>query len=116
MNNQDYYNIEAIKDAIDLTKHYPLEVCLTQCQALCDSLDDDEQFSQLMGNRRSNECLKEIIRLSAAKYGARNLLSALLYLEGDTDGHQLQLAAHKIEAEKALKELNQLMQGYKPFD
>lgn len=102
-------NIQAIKDCIELTQRYPLQTCLVQCQLLCNALDDSEAFNRLMDSRRRNGCLREIARLSIAKYGARNLLSALLYLAGDTDGHQLQLKVYKYDSEKTIEELRNLM-------
>ncbi len=109
MNNAEHSNVEAIRDCIELTKRYPLETCLLQCQYLCGSLDDAEAFNKLMDAKRRNGCLREITRLACSKYGARNLLSALFYLSGDTEAAIFQFEVYKSGLENVLEEFRRLM-------
>lgn len=108
MERHQISNFQALRDCIELTQQYDLAACLEAAKKLCDSLNEDD-FAKVLESKKYDHCFHEVYMLAVAKWGARNVYSALLYLSGDTDGHQLQLAAYKYASERATKELNDLL-------
>ncbi len=107
MEHHEISNLQAIKDCIKLVEKYPLDECLTGATKMCIAIEDDALMVFLEEARR-DPCLDAIQSLAIAKWGARNVLAALLYLKGDTDGHQLQLASYKYAAKQATEDLKKL--------
>ncbi|NJO63202.1 MAG: hypothetical protein HC836_34775 [Richelia sp. RM2_1_2] len=91
--------------AYRLAQKYGLERCLAACKDLCDALDSDTD--ELFGT--DDECLREITREAIAKFGARNMYAAFLYLSGNTEATDLHLQAHRFTAERAMQEINEIL-------
>jgi hypothetical protein len=111
MNNKEWSNLQAIKDCIELTQHYPLEECLQKAKEMCDTLGHSKEFEKLMHRTRHDKCLDAITDLAIGKWGARNVFSALLYLAGNIDGSQLQLKIYEYDSKKAFRDINKLLEG-----
>jgi hypothetical protein len=82
-----------------------LERCLSTCKTLCDALDSDSE--ELF--RTDDECLREIIHEAGAKFGARNMYAAFLYLSGNVEAADLHLQAHRFLAEEAMQEIDKML-------
>ncbi|BAY84599.1 hypothetical protein NIES267_40950 [Calothrix parasitica NIES-267] len=90
--------IHTLPDCELIAQKYGLERCLVACKDFCDALDSDteEIFS------RDDECLREIIRLAVAKFGARNLYAAFLHISGNVEAADLHLQAHRFIVEQQI--------------
>lgn len=101
-----FYNfVYAFPDCNRLAQKYGLERTLAACKGLCDALDSDSE--ELF--RTDDECLREIIHEAGAKFGARNMYAAFLYLSGNVEAADLHLQAHRFIAERAMQEIDKML-------
>ncbi|MEB3218440.1 MAG: hypothetical protein VKN72_19705 [Nostocales cyanobacterium 94392] len=101
-----FYNfVQALPDCERLAQKYGLERCLAACKDLCDALDSDSE--ELFGT--DDECLRSITREAMAKFGARNMYAAFLYLSGNVEAAELHLQAHRFIAERAMLSITEIL-------
>lgn len=55
------------------------------------------------------ECLRKIIHEAMAKFGARNLYAAFLYLNGNVEAAELHLQAHRFITVGAMDKINEIL-------
>ncbi len=79
--------------------------CLAACKGLCDALDSDSE--ELF--RTDDKCLRSIIHEAGAKFGAKNMYAAFLYLSGNVEAADLHLQAHQFLAEQAMQEITEIL-------
>ncbi|WP_414622833.1 hypothetical protein [Calothrix sp. CCY 0018] len=87
-----------------MLKSTPGGRCLTACKALCDALDNNSE--ELFGT--DDECLREIIREAAAKFGARSLYAAFLHSYGNVEARDLHLQIHRFTIERVMREIDDI--------
>lgn len=107
MDNYFYYFVQTLPECDRLINKYGLDKCLQASKGFCDDLEDGRDLVKYV--KGDDKCAIEIAKEAVAKYGARNMYSAFLYLAGDTEAADLHLAAHRFISANAITEINNIL-------
>lgn len=95
MSNFEYYQVKAIKCAVQLVQKWSMERLIYTAQRFCNAIDSDfECMREVYLEAQYDDCLEDVTHIASVNCGAFNLCGALHFLAGNHTQSEIYFQKH----------------------